>query len=133
MAMIKCPECGQNVSDKAATCPHCGYAVADSRPDGMVRIKMSVISQTVTSRQKVTLTAGGRVLWEGQTGQIAEVYFERATNVHIKYHMGLTTWGAECDGVIDPAKGKRYAIQPMRGMLKAGMCLQRVDVIDSDR
>ena len=62
MAMIKCPECGQNVSDKAATCPHCGYAVADSRPDGMVRIKMSVISQTVTSRQKVTLTAGGRVL-----------------------------------------------------------------------
>lgn len=133
MAMIKCPECGQNVSDKAATCPHCGYAVADSRPDGMVRIKMSVISQTVTARQKVTLMAGGRVLWEGQTGQIAEVYFERATSVHIKYHTGLTTWGAECDGVIDPAKGKRYAIQPMRGMFKAGMCLQRVDVIDSDR
>lgn len=25
MAMIKCPECGQDVSDSAETCPHCGY------------------------------------------------------------------------------------------------------------
>lgn len=25
MAMIKCPECGGNVSDKADVCPHCGY------------------------------------------------------------------------------------------------------------
>ncbi len=28
MAVIKCPECGGNVSDAAAACPHCGYAVA---------------------------------------------------------------------------------------------------------
>ena len=25
MAIIRCPECGQMVSDRAATCPHCGY------------------------------------------------------------------------------------------------------------
>lgn len=25
MALIKCPECGQNVSTEAAACPHCGY------------------------------------------------------------------------------------------------------------
>ena len=25
MALIKCPECNGDVSDKAATCPHCGY------------------------------------------------------------------------------------------------------------
>ncbi len=133
MAMIKCPECGHDVSDKAASCPNCGYGVAANRPDGTVSIKMTVISQTVTARQKVTVSAGGRVLWEGQTGQIAEIYFERATHVHVKYHTGLTTWGAECEGEIDPAKGKKYAIQPMRGMFKAGMCLQRVDYIDSDR
>lgn len=28
MAIIKCPECGNQVSDKAATCPHCGVAIA---------------------------------------------------------------------------------------------------------
>ncbi len=25
MALIKCPECGNDVSDKAKKCPHCGY------------------------------------------------------------------------------------------------------------
>ena len=25
MALIKCPECGKEVSDKAAQCIHCGY------------------------------------------------------------------------------------------------------------
>lgn len=27
MAMIKCPECNGDVSDKAVTCPHCGYPI----------------------------------------------------------------------------------------------------------
>lgn len=25
MALIKCPECGKDVSTSAQTCPHCGY------------------------------------------------------------------------------------------------------------
>lgn len=28
MAMIKCPECGHDVSDKAPLCPHCGVEIA---------------------------------------------------------------------------------------------------------
>lgn len=28
MALITCPECNGQVSDKAATCPHCGYPIA---------------------------------------------------------------------------------------------------------
>lgn len=24
MALIKCPECGKEISDKAISCPHCG-------------------------------------------------------------------------------------------------------------
>jgi hypothetical protein len=27
MALIKCPECDGEVSDRAATCPHCGYPI----------------------------------------------------------------------------------------------------------
>lgn len=27
MAIIKCPECGQQMSDNAKTCPHCGYNI----------------------------------------------------------------------------------------------------------
>ena len=28
MALIKCPECGKEISDKAASCPHCGNPMA---------------------------------------------------------------------------------------------------------
>ena len=27
MALIKCPECGETISDKAESCPHCGYVL----------------------------------------------------------------------------------------------------------
>ncbi len=28
MALIACPECGREVSDKALACPHCGNPIA---------------------------------------------------------------------------------------------------------
>lgn len=31
MALIKCPECGNEISDKAAACPNCGYPI-DGKP-----------------------------------------------------------------------------------------------------
>lgn len=30
MALIKCPECGREISDKAPACPHCGYPLEKS-------------------------------------------------------------------------------------------------------
>ena len=27
MALIKCPECGKEISDRAASCPNCGYPI----------------------------------------------------------------------------------------------------------
>ena len=29
MALIQCPECGKEVSDKAGKCPHCGYPLEE--------------------------------------------------------------------------------------------------------
>ena len=33
MALIKCPECGKEVSDKAKICVHCGYPLKDKTKD----------------------------------------------------------------------------------------------------
>lgn len=29
MAMIKCMECGRDISDRASVCPHCGFPIHD--------------------------------------------------------------------------------------------------------
>ena len=31
MALINCPECGKEVSDKAGTCPNCGYPLKKNK------------------------------------------------------------------------------------------------------
>lgn len=31
MALIKCPECGKEISDKASACPNCGTPIADKK------------------------------------------------------------------------------------------------------
>lgn len=31
MALIKCPECGKEMSDKAKSCPNCGYIEKSNR------------------------------------------------------------------------------------------------------
>lgn len=29
--LIKCPECGKDISDQASSCPHCGYPIKEAR------------------------------------------------------------------------------------------------------
>lgn len=45
MALITCPECHGQVSDKAAACPHCGYPIAVNNPQE--QYAFCVISQPI--------------------------------------------------------------------------------------
>lgn len=36
MALIKCPECGGQVSDKAPACIHCGYPLQENQPQEII-------------------------------------------------------------------------------------------------
>ena len=133
MAMIKCPECGKEVSDKAVSCPNCAYPIADSKPDGIVQIKMTALQRgAFGGKQRATLYANGNIIWEGQVGQIAEIYFDKATTVEIQYHTSMMYYGGKCSGIIDPAKGKKYSVHSRQGVMKTVMELQRVDYIDAD-
>mgnify|MGYP000565577660 CR=1 FL=1 len=38
MALIKCPECGHQISDKAPVCPNCGVEIAGKIIDLRTRI-----------------------------------------------------------------------------------------------
>jgi NMD protein affecting ribosome stability and mRNA decay len=39
MALINCPECGQEVSSKASVCPRCAFPLQAEKTDGTVRIR----------------------------------------------------------------------------------------------
>jgi hypothetical protein len=68
MAIIKCPECGYAVSDKAAACPHCAYPVAETSQG---RRTVQVIEQTGRTWKHVRvlgwllISVGVLVLLEG--------------------------------------------------------------------
>ena len=48
MALIKCPECGRDVSDSAITCPNCGYPLKQNQEEE----KESVVEQAVTNESE---------------------------------------------------------------------------------
>ena len=41
MALIKCPECGKEVSDKAQSCINCGCPLAGINPSGSVSVAVN--------------------------------------------------------------------------------------------
>ena len=134
MALIKCPECGKEISDKASNCPSCGYPIEALSPEGTVKIKVSVLRAPtgLNGNQKVSIFSNGRVLWEGKSGEVAEVFFNGETNVTVKYHMSLMHYGGECSGIIDPAKSKKYNVSARQGIMSTKLALQPVDVFDAD-
>ena len=46
MALIKCPECGTDVSDRAESCPKCGYPIAGGGSTQAHAGKIQTIEQT---------------------------------------------------------------------------------------
>lgn len=50
MALINCPECGKEVSDKAKTCIHCGYPINVSK----IKTNDEIIEQT-KQKKKISL------------------------------------------------------------------------------
>lgn len=133
MALIKCPECGKEVSDKAKACGNCGCPIEDSLPSGDVKIKISSLPAVplFSAKQKASIaSADGKVLWEGKVGEVAEIYFEGETEITVKYHTSMSNFGGKCKGTIKPSKSKKYAVITKAGVSR--MVLQAVDVIDAD-
>lgn len=40
MALINCPECGKEISDRSESCIHCGYPICSSKPKKSVNIEI---------------------------------------------------------------------------------------------
>lgn len=58
MALIKCPECNQYISDKATNCPHCGCPIEKEEEPEHVNIAAIVPGpeRKISKRAKITIT-----------------------------------------------------------------------------
>lgn len=58
MALIKCPECGAEISDKSTVCVHCGYPIKENSVNTTENTEESVdvpcVQQQTTITQKAT-------------------------------------------------------------------------------
>lgn len=131
MALIKCPECGRDVSDRAVSCPVCGYPIASEKNKGTIRIKLGMYGG-IGGTQSVTITGNGRTLWTGLSGQVAEFKIRELTNIEIKYELNPMHFGGSCKSYIDPEKGSKYAVNVRPGAFKTVLTMHSVDIIDSE-
>lgn len=146
MALIKCPECEKEVSDKASNCPNCAFPLQESKSDGTVRIKTPSKSLDGsislsgggfglggTAKLTIADQTNGKTLWVGRAGEVAEFYLSGKTTLFVSTPKGLTTAWGDGYGVVDPAISKRWAItwNPRPFKYSGTMTFRAVDVIDS--
>ena len=93
MALINCPECGKQASDKAPVCPNCGYPIseiksADNNPDNkeehgskkttvVILIALAVILLAVAAYLTVRLLSDGTSNETAQAETVVETEKEK--------------------------------------------------------
>lgn len=136
MAMIKCPECGKDVSDRAKVCPNCAYPLEEMANFGKIRIKLNTQTNGFKSKQKVTITdKSGSILWEGKSGEVADLEITTITDISIKYHTSfmVNLWGGSTEGIIDPNKWCKYNVTAKKGLVSNIILdFYGTDIFDSD-
>lgn len=132
MALIKCPECSKEISDKANSCPNCGCPLTDLITTGTVRIKMpnNIVEGWVglfSSRKAEVKSKYGSILWQGKHGENASFTISEPTEIVIN----LGGWANEVSGTVYPRR-KYSLVQDMGVHMLATYRLTEVDYIDAD-
>jgi uncharacterized membrane protein YvbJ len=65
MALIKCPECGNQVSNTAATCPHCGAPVAAAAVEAKHAGAPLTTVQETSKKLKLQIIIASVIFWLG--------------------------------------------------------------------
>lgn len=89
MALIKCPECGSQVSDKAGSCPSCGFPIAN-RP---TTVKIRCLSDD-RHVKRMKFAINGRVVAEAPLGSVAIITINEPTTVDVTIVLGFIGGGS---------------------------------------
>lgn len=132
MALIKCSECGKEISSKAVACPYCGCPIEATVKESIVRIKMpnNIVEGWIglfSSRDAIVKDKSGKTLWQGQHGENAKFTVNEPTHIIIE----LGGWANPCEGLVEPNR-KYSLVQDMGAHWLATFRLTEVDIIDAD-
>ena len=64
MALIACPDCSREVSDKAPSCPHCGTPIASAQEHQQVGVPLMTVQET-SKRLKGHILIAAVLFWGG--------------------------------------------------------------------
>ena len=128
MALIKCPECGREVSSRAQACPQCGCPIAAAKTSGPVAIRISKNIQNAIVKICV-IDSSGNCLGEAKMGGVIRFELEKPTRIKIVAR-NLLTDKTHYEGEIKPNKRYEVAFQP--GGFSIHYTLNEIDVIDSE-
>lgn len=84
MALIKCPECGTEVSDKAATCPKCAYPIKQSAEEQIVEMSFDCVSGQVFNNSCYVYGLDGSTLGQCRQGDTISIKCTSPMTVKVK-------------------------------------------------
>lgn len=120
MALIKCPECGTAISDKATSCPKCAYPFGEIRKNSYVSMAFDSVQSQLFNNGCYVYDVNGRELASCKQGETLTFKCELPMTVIVK--MG----GCFGKPQVNVNPGDRYQVS-LRGFGK--VAVQKVDVI----
>ena len=128
MALVKCPECGQDVSSKAVACIHCGYPL--QKPKNVISVRIVRLSRIVDRNFEIYDNESGELLETIKTGQIwtAELDTPRKLRFHLKGSIpGLEPKDLILDYI--PNGIVKYEMELLKGLWRHSFVLNKADMI----
>ena len=126
MAMIKCPECGQDVSNKAELCIKCGYPLSSLTPkQGYLFVK--VVNNGTYWRVNFFNSKTGEKLFVLKPGESKKYKIDNPMTIYAK----VTSGGTSDELLLEPNKTNRYSVS-FGGLWGWKPMFTEVDVIDGD-
>ena len=84
MALIKCPECGKEISDRVPSCVNCGYPIQSQNAESKVVIK--ALKPMYGQSAKVYIcTTSGRCLTEMMTGHTVSLNIDSDMEIYASF------------------------------------------------
>lgn len=104
MALIKCSECGKQVSDKATSCPNCGAPIKNLTNDViMIQVDRDP-SQPFLGTVVDIKDSTGNLLASGKAGSV--ISFKSKIPIYITFN--IITKKGMCPTLVSPSNGGKY-------------------------